>query len=225
MVNTRRSKKAKEAAEDDAKFRKEQLQRELDQAGFHIFHCISDHGFFAWNVPQKKQQYQSVSSIKNIDDLHMDEYLDLNGRPSKLTDASEIQTPIPFLSLPPHETQNQFPHGDIDIIALHVAACHRGINLDEIDFCFGGSTLQMLATQDASDPYMVTKVPGGTILVSKKKEYVNNSSDAGFQFERLMTGQKMSDLPETISSVQHLQVLTVGNYRVLFRAETDAIHP
>ncbi len=61
----------------------------------------------------------------------------------------------------------------------------RGVDLNQVDFCFGGSTLQMLATKDASDPYFACRIPGTKcILVTKKKQYEFDLADLGFQFER-----------------------------------------
>ena len=199
-----------------------ELQRELDRAGFRIFECLSDKGFFSWNPPHETT-YKNLASITTLDQLMLN-CLDLEGRPDQLVDPMSVRTPISFLSLPPHETRNRFPHGNIEIICLHVAARYRGVDFTDIDFVFGGSTLEMLATCDASDPYMVTIVPGtNTILVLKNKDYTKNSSDVGFQFERLMTGSAMDSFPSHESSVEHLRVMNVGTYRVLFRAETDAV--
>jgi hypothetical protein len=127
--------------------------------------------------------------------------------------------------LRPYETPNRFPYGNVDVVALHVASTHRGVPLDGIDFCFGGSTLGMLASCDSSDPYMVTRVPGttGTLLVVKSKEYVADYTAHGFQFERLMTGIPMDDMDAAQGCTEHLHVVDVGGHRVLFRAETDAL--
>lgn len=47
----------------------------------------------------------------------------------------------------------------------------------------------------------------------------------GFQFERLVTGKPMEgESSDTVSSVEHLQVMDVSGYRVFFGAETDAVH-
>lgn len=199
-----------------------ELQRELDSIGFRIFECLSDKGFFAWNPPHQVE-YKNLSSITESKELMLS-YLDLEGKPDELVDPRSVRTPISFATLPPHETKNRFPHGNLEIICFYVAARYRNVDFEKIDFVFGGSTLEMLATCDASDPYMVTIVPGtNSILVLKNKDYTKNASDVGFQFERLMTGSSKEDLPSLASSVEHLRVMNVGSYRVLFRAETDAI--
>ena len=92
-----------------------------------------------------------------------------------------------------------------------------------IDFAFGGSTLEMLATKETSSPYVATLVPGTKcILVVKCKEYVKNLADIGFQFERYVTGHDMSDT-SSCKQVEHIHLNKVGDSTVLFRAEVDAI--
>ena len=92
-----------------------------------------------------------------------------------------------------------------------------------MDFVFGGSTLEMLAQKDASDPFIVTRVPGSNcILVVKNKRYTKNLADFGFQFERVVTGGKMEDTSDW-SQVEHLHLMKVGKNNVLFCAEVDAI--
>ena len=165
------------------------LQKEINRAGFRLFECISDNGYFSWNPP-RDAPYKTLSDISKSDQLMISSYLDVEGKPDSLVDPSSIRLPKAFLSLDPHEHKNQFPYGKNDIVCLHVAAQFRGIDFKDIDFVFGGSTLEMLATHDASDPYMVTLLPDtSTILVSKNKDYVKNLSDVGFQFERLMEDQ------------------------------------
>jgi hypothetical protein len=165
----------KESKKLDAKSLR--LQRELDLAGFRIFECISDNGYFAWNPP-RGTAYKILGNITDAKDLQ--EYLDLEGKPDVLIRPSTIRLPVSFLSPPPDERENKHPFGKTDATCIHVAACHRGIDFKEIDFAFGGSTLEMLASCDASDPFMVTLIPGTqTLLVVKNKDYVQNLSDVG----------------------------------------------
>ena len=210
------------------------LQKEICRTGFRIFECISDLGYFSWNPPpaniNDEPSYVSLSNVSNIDQLMIPKYLDLNGKPDILVNPSRIQTPVAFMtskpsSLPWHGYKNMFPYGKLDMICLYVASKYRGIDFDRIDFVFGGSTLEMLAWCDGSKPYMVTRIPGAghTILVSKNYEYEANLSDIGYQFERLMTGRGINDSASHYSSVGHLHVMDVGPFRVLFRAEIDAV--
>jgi hypothetical protein len=207
--------------EVDAKSQK--LQREINRAGFRIFECLSDNGYFSWSVPMKAPT-KTLGSMKTKNELKLTDYLDLDGKPDQLVDPRSIKTPKAFLSLSPRELPNRFPHGKLDIVCFHVAARYRGIDFADIDFAFGGSTLEMLATFDANDPFMVTFLPGTkTIVIVKCKDYIKNLSDIGFQFERLMTGTSMAHVGLVSSNVEHLHVMNVGTYRVFFRAETDAM--
>ena len=123
----------------------------------------------------------------------------------------------------PLQHDNKYPYGQIDIGCLYVAAKHRGVDLNGIHFAFGGSTLEMLATKDATLPYITTRIPGtDCILVSKRQVYTQDLSDHGFQFERLVTGKSVPDEGE-VEFVEHMHLMKVGDYDVLFCAETDAI--
>jgi hypothetical protein len=165
------------------------LQREIDQAGFRIFECISDLGYFSWN-PIRGAIYQNLTSITKTSNFT--ESLDLNGTPPILLQPLSVRTPRYFSSHPPDEHRNKFPFGNTTMTCLYVAACHRDVDLSTIDFAFGGSTLEVLATCDiGSNPYVATLVPGTgnntknssssgcTILVVKNKEYIQNLSDPG----------------------------------------------
>lgn len=97
--------------------------------------------------------------------------------------------------------------------------------MKDVDFIFGGSTLEMLANKDASDPFIATRVPGtnNCIMVAKKKQYTFNKGELGYQFERYVTGGDMYDTSD-FSVVEHLHLMKVGDdHTVLFRAEADAI--
>lgn len=81
--------------------------------------------------------------------------------------------------------------------------------------------MEILANKDTDNvPFIVTRVSGKkTILVVKRKEYTQNLTDAGFQFERYLPAN--SDGP--LEFVEHMHLLKVGRYKVLFRAEADAL--
>jgi hypothetical protein len=70
--------------------------------------------------------------------------------------------------------------------------------------------------------YFVCKIPhtAGAILISKGLQYRVNLGDKGYQFERLVTG---SSDPWDIKFTEHLLLMNVGTFRVLFSAEVDAI--
>jgi hypothetical protein len=196
------------------------FKSELSKSGFSIFTPISDLGYFAW---QPSGSYKRLSNITSKEEII--DNLKLTEKPKQLVPSSSLRLPQTFKSLPPQEHENRFPYGQFDIACLHVATQHRGVNMDDVDFAFGGSTLEMLARKDVSAPYMVTRVPSGTtntILVVKCKDYVQNYADFGFQFERLVTGMSILERPN-VEFIEHLHLLQVGSYRVLFRAEVDAM--
>jgi hypothetical protein len=196
-----------------------QFKDELKKTGFKIFTPHSELGYFSWKPPGPYTNLSSIATTKRItDNLKLDE------KPKELVRTSCLRLPQAFETLPPQEHVNKFPDGHYEIAGLHVASQHRRVNMDEVDFAFGGSTLEMLARKDASSPYMVTRMSHtGTILVVKCKECVQNYADFGFQFERLVTGQSFSDRSE-VEFVEHLHLMQVGTHRVLFQAETDAMH-
>lgn len=196
-----------------------QFKDELKKTALEIFTPLSDHGYFSWKPQGSCRNISSIKSSEQITD-----YVDLDERPKVLVNTSRLRLPQAFKSLPPQEQENQFPYGHYDIASLYVASQHRGVNMDEVDFCFGGSTLEMLAQKDTMKPYMAARVPNtDTILVVNCAEYVQNYADFGFQFERLVTGLSFSDRP-VVEFVEHLHLMLVGSHRVLFGAETDALH-
>jgi hypothetical protein len=195
---------------------------ELEATKLTIFIPISDCGFYGWNP--SGQAYESLSSIQTSNEIR--NHIELDKKPTVLFPISQLQLPQLFdISLEPKAFLNQYPYGQYDIASLHVAAQHRNVNLNEMNFVFGGSTLEMLARHDKSNPYMATRIPNttNTILVVKCKEYAQNFSDVGFQFERFVTGMKIEVASENVEFVEHMHVMQIGStYKVLFCAETDA---
>jgi len=211
------------------------FQKLLESTPFTIFECVSDLGYFAW-VPKAAAAAVgspgSASSIgRGLADVESAEevlsQIDVERRPGDLVDVESLRLPRKFRSLPPQEYSNAYPFGQYDVACLHVASL-RGLDLSKVDFAFGGSTLEMIATRDARSPYYAATVPGTAgkcILVAKRKGYVQNFADFGFQFERLVTGGNLDDHPE-VEFTEHLHVMRIANrYRVLFRAEADAVDP
>jgi hypothetical protein len=199
--------------EDDA------FQNEIDKAGFKIFQCVSDNGFFSWTPGDGP--YKHLSRVSAVDEVV--DRIDLVAKPDALVPVSRLNLPRDVLSLPPQTFRNEFPFGQNEVSHIYVAANHRGVDFDKIDFCFGGSTLEMLASCDDSNPYIVTKIPSKhTLVVAKRKNYEANLADAGFQFERLVTGKEMGGRYD-IDFVEHMHVMQIGTYKVLFCAEADAV--
>jgi hypothetical protein len=108
---------------------------------------------------------------------------------------------------------------------LH-AATKRGVDWNATDFCIGGSVLSMLADRCiATDKYFCCKIPhtAGAVLVAKGKDYTADWGDVGHQFERLVTGSLAGDSSYDIEFTEHLQLMKVGTFDVLFCAEVDAM--
>jgi hypothetical protein len=197
------------------------FQNALDRAGLTIFKSIADLGYSGWK-PKGGAASLEKASAKEIMD-----FVDVSMKPDKLERAAKLNSklPLPFASLPPQNVKNAYPTGQYYIASLHAALACRGLKTSMVDFYFGGSTLEMLATQNISNDakYLVALVPGTEIVsVVKHKEYIQNYSDFGFQFERFATGKSFRDKHDT-SVVEHLQLLEIDGHRVFFAAEADAM--
>ena len=169
----------------------------------------------------------------------------------KLVDLSKI--PCPMLlhdprAIPPQWLDHRFPVDQGYLVPLYVAVQHRGVKLEDIDFVFGGSTLEILATkkitlQGPRDDllYLVQKLPypsgAGTasagaagkkqkvpIFMSKSSAYRQNYAEVGFQFERLVTGQPM-DGRHSPNLVESMRLMKIGGFTILFSAEVEAVDP
>ncbi|CAK9092207.1 Uncharacterized protein SCF082_LOCUS43396 [Durusdinium trenchii] len=106
-----------------------------------------------------------------------------------------------------------------------------GVDLDSVDFLLGGSSLNIMATKriEAGDKYLwlvnactSSSAWGHTIIVAKSKQYQQNYGDIGFQFERLVTGERLEG-PHDVRKHEHLTRRTIDSWNVLFAAEIDAL--
>ena len=197
----------------------------LNSTGLDIFTLVEDKGFLTWSPNDYPSYPQGLGKANSTNAIQA--ALNIHGKPSILQNISKLRKntrlPLSFRSLPPDNKDNIFPYGQNDIACMHVAARHRGVDWAKIDFCFGGSTLEMLAQKSSEDPYNAVKIPGTkTIFVTKSKRYTQNQADFGFQFERLVTGKDMC-ARSNWESTEHLQIMKVGKFNVLFMAEVDAL--
>ena len=197
----------------------------LKGTGLKIFTPIEDKGYFTWSPMDYSSTLQGLEKVNSAKAIKA--AISIHGTPDILKDLKKVKKttrlPRSFLSLPPNEKDNLFPYGQIDVASMHVAAHHRGVDWTKIDFCFGGSTLEMLAQKSNKDPYKAVRIPGTkTICVSKSKRYTQNQADPGFQFERLMTGKGMSERSDW-KSTEHIHIMKVDEFNVLFMAEVDAM--
>lgn len=194
------------------------FQAEIQATSFSIFEPVADLGYFGWkpNHPYK--------TLANVTAREMIESIQLAVTPNKVISPNEINCMLPmhFETLSPQAIICKYPNNHYDLASLHVALKHR--NIDTVDFFFGGSTLEILAQRAIphDSQYLATKVPGtDIIMVHKHKEYVQDYSNIGFQFERLVTGKTFRDRHRE-HHVEHMQLMKVAGYRVLFSAEMDA---
>lgn len=71
--------------------------------------------------------------------------------------------------------------------------------------------------------FIATRVPGTKcIIIINRSNHKKDPLGIGFQFERLVTGEDMSDV-SNLSSAEHIHTMKIGDKAVLFRAEVDAI--
>jgi hypothetical protein len=205
------------------------LQEELQATHFTIFENIIDLGSFGWCATIGNSSKVKYLKIQQATATKIKSHMDLDGQPDALMDLTGIQQqlPVDFCLPPPQKHINKFPFELPHIASLHVVAKYRrdAVDLAALDFVFGGSTLQMLATGkiDRSTSYVACKVPHtNAIIVKKHKVYSQDYADLGFQFERLVTGKGMADRHNPMA-VEHLQVIQMRGFQVLFSAETDAV--
>jgi hypothetical protein len=191
--------------------------RELNKTTFTIFTPLSDHGYYMWKPPPvTSSSYCKLSDIRDAESIKR--HIQLDALPPKLVPLSSLRLPRSYVSLyGAKEFKNTYPYGQYRVASLYVASKHCGIDLNNVDFVFGGSTLEMLAQCDDSSPYKAVRIPGTkkACLVVKSKEYTQNKGDLGFQFERLVTGECMNDVSADVSFMEHLHVMK--NFAFFFR--------
>jgi hypothetical protein len=138
-----------------------------------------------------------------------------------IVDLERLQQkcPLRFLLNPRRQKHNPFDPGYV--VSAFVAKS-KGVDLSTISFVLAGSALNFLSRTDPdpSKRYIVQR-HCNMMFVAKHKNYKQDYSAPGFQFERLVTGGQFNDKHDTIAH-EHLQVVTVGAHRILFSAEVDA---
>jgi len=145
-----------------------------------------------------------------------------------LINLSGIRYPLTFHdNLPPQRYVNRFPNDQGYIVPLYIAI-KRGLSLSDIDFVLGGSSLDFLVNQGAGldtrgdAVVFLTQRAQNVIFFVKSSEYVQDHACHGFQFERLVTGERMSGKHDSTKH-ENLQVLKIGDFTVLFSADVDAV--
>ena len=204
------------------------LQAVLNDSPFTVFTRVVDYGYFSWTPkgPYKKLQVVTKSDISNG--------LDCNGKPAQVLSIDslkqKLKSPLKFKRLHHKETaKNLYPYDPSYLVPLHVAIVDRGINLDDIHFKFGGSTMHMLSTQSLQgNEYRAQLIPGTKIvLIQKFEEYKINFSAEGFQFENFCTTGNLQPMKiEEMKSSIHLQQITIlDKWNILVSAECDGMDP
>lgn len=191
------------------------------------FQVVMKLGIYCWDPTVLTKKDMSDVDVEDIEKgLHMRDL-----QPSKLVGFDPSMQFSDPRSLAQPRVLNVFPHDAGYIVPLHIACARHGIDVDSIDFVFGGSTLHVLAEKhidrrDAHDDtkYLVQRVPGTlkAKLVCKHKVYTQNYADIGFQFERLMTGESVRSVHD-MRKFEHLQVVDLAGKTILFAAEVDAV--
>jgi hypothetical protein len=202
------------------------FSEELEEIGLVIFRPVCSLGYFTWRPDDggKTIRYEKLDAI-TAQDIIESKRLDMNGLPPTLN-ITKVRMPYTFSSSPDAASfDNKFPYGQLECVHLH-AATKRGVDWNATDFCIGGSVLSMLADRCiTTDPYFCCKIPhtAGAVLVAKCKDYTADRGDVGHQFERLVTGSLAGDSSCDIEFTEHLQLMKVGTFDVLFRAEVDSM--
>ncbi|CAB9510369.1 expressed unknown protein [Seminavis robusta] len=210
------------------------LQEAIDRAGFSSFRCIADLGFVSWRPPPRNRgkgapyRYKSLSKATAGQVRNFTVSGETAAPPSLVDSIANITVPITFrTNLPRQVVAHRYPYGQVGVASLYHAANHSArVDLETLDFFFGCSALEVLSAEKKIRhmvPYLVLKVPGTNMIMVHydlgkiRQDY----SVPGFQFERLVTGQPMS-ARHNVGFTEHVQVMQIGQYRVLMTAEADA---
>jgi hypothetical protein len=200
------------------------FEKELSSSPLTIFQSIADLGFFFWK-PNDKLAYKTFAKVHSKKEIV--DQIQVDGMPPALVALPSINRQLPknFAHAEDQTYRNKYPYKMPHIVPLYVAKNHHGVDLDTIDFVFGGSALALLASQENSvDHCLIGFVVPHTrvVIFAKEKDYIKNYADVGFQFERLVTGGNFTDRHDT-TSTEHMHIVKVGaKFNILFCAEVNA---
>jgi len=121
--------------------------------------------------------------------------------------------------------KSRFPF-DMPVIVHAVVAARRGVDLNQIDFVLGGSALGFLAAgkKENNRKVMCAQRLGRVIFIKNIHDFSANLGDTGPQIERALVGHRIDDCKASIGSSHHLQVVHIGEHRVVISAEVDCWH-
>lgn len=189
------------------------------------FTLKNDLGFFGWDGYKSGYQYKEAAKMKKHEIINPIKY---NCKPDKMINLEHARRQLPkqFYSNPrPQKYPNEYPYETPHIVPLYVACRDINVKMEDIDFVFGGSTLGVLAAGEINgeaDKKYVLQKTHDIIWLSKSHPYTQDYSKRGYQFERFMTGKRFND-KHCPRIVQHLQIMDVFGYTILFCAESDAL--
>eukprot|EP00957_Ditylum_brightwellii_P107163 8175811-Ditylum_brightwellii.AAC.1 len=151
-LSAQRLSKPENEAATDSSFRTSlkpcaEFKKVVDASAFNIFDCIYDLGFFGW------AQSGPYKSMKDVTSNDITTAVKIAEEPKQAISVKMLKKkcPLPFSDPPPCEYQNKFPYDPSYLVPLYVAVRERKLKLDSIEFMFGGSTLNMLATKEIPD--------------------------------------------------------------------------
>ena len=180
---------------------------------------LEDLGVYTWKPPSgPEKSLQEVTADDIRCGLQDDDLPRLDW-----TYLKNLNLPVRFRELrPQYASAGSFPFQGGMMACLHAA--RKRVDLQGVDFLIGGSILAFLCGKGKKNAtYLAQMCPHTNIIViSKHKTYRQNFGQRGFQFERLVTGQDMYGLHD-LSTHEHLQLLQIGDFRVLVTAEVDAV--
>jgi len=196
------------------------------------FTTILDLGVFVWHtLSPSASELKSHAGVTANDVLKRLDVDDIRHGVVLPTDVpmlrlGGIHCPVTFEhNLRRQTLPNRFPNNP-GVAAALAAASIRGLGeLPGIDFVLGGSGLGVLAQGDTNrNVYLLQRVGKGgeTIVLAKHSEYNADLTAKGFQFERLVTGERMAARANE-DTVIGMQLVQLGPFKVLFHAEVDAL--
>jgi len=197
---------------------------------FKSFQVEADSPIFCWKP--KGRSIEHLYLVKTSDILKC---LDLDEKPDEIAEFVEIGHNImqyngrrhagPVKNGEPeicHQTHHNFPYDAGYVPSLYVAKRYFGRNLEEIDFLFGGSILNMIATKEVPRKCGTTVIAQkykNIIIVCKRRKHCN-FNQLGYLFESLFKSQYQN---RSTKLQEGQRIIKIGNFRILFCAQVDAV--
>ena len=185
------------------------------------FSTLHDLGVYVWH-PGSPTRTDLKSHI-DVTEQDIRSRLDVTDNPVGIPqlNLAKAKVPVQFTNPKPQYLTNRFPN-DPGVAASLAAAAARGMDLGDVDFVFGGSTLNVLSSLATDNKVYLVQRIGKVIAVIKHSEYTSDLSARGFQFKRHVTGERMGARMSE-DCVVGMQVARIGSFRVLFHADLDAV--